>query len=161
MKIITSFFILVTLALSAWIWDISRDTRLVNNRIKNTEEEISSIEQEAKSLVKYKDEPSFPLDKFYLDVFNSIKEICSYYNANLEIKIIEAKDFVNTEEFFKPSQYKGIRYLDILCLAGLKDSSDTYLFEMLYKIIKNRPIETLEVKIEKNTLNLTMRLYGP
>ena len=51
-------------------------------------------------------------------------------------------------------------YADILCRIGLKDYHDAYLFEAFYKIIKNKPIEILEVEIEKDVLNLTMRLYG-
>jgi len=43
----------------------------------------------------------------------------------------------------------------------LKDLSDTYLFEALYKIIRNKPIDILDVEIEKDSINLTMRLYGP
>jgi len=161
MRTIIYFFVLVSLALSLWIWNISQDTRMLNKQIKNTKQEIRMIKQEEEGLGKYKNKPSLSLDKSYLGVFNDIRQICYYYNADSEIKIIGARDFVNTEEFFKQSQYKGVRYLDILFLTGLKGSSDTYLFEKLYKIIKNRPIEILEVKIEKNTLNLTMRLYGP
>ena len=63
--------------------------------------------------------------------------------------------------FFKPSQYRGIRCVDVSCRIDLKDLSDTYLFEALYKIIRNKPIDILDVEIEKDAVNLTMRLYGP
>ena len=97
---------------------------------------------------------------FYLDIFNTIKEICVYCNEACEVKIIESKDFTNTEEFFKQSQYKGIKYVDISCQFSLNEQTETYLLRMFYKLAKNKPIEILEVKIEKNKVNLTMRLYG-
>ena len=42
----------------------------------------------------------------------------------------------------------------------MKDSLDTSLFETLYKIVRNRPVEILDIRIEKDAVNLTMRLYG-
>ena len=111
--------------------------------------------------LKYKSQNPLSLDKFYLEVFSDIKELSSYYRAVSEIKIIGAKDLVNTQEFFKESQYMGIRYVDVLCRLDLKNQSDTYLFDMFYKMLKSRSIEILEVSLEKNILNLTMRLYGP
>ncbi len=124
------------------------------------EKEVSRIEQGSKGLDKYKDEQGISLEKFYPEVFSDIKEICSYYHADSEVRIIEAKDFVNTQEFFKESQYKGIRYVDVLCQLDLKNQSDTYLFNMLYRMLKSRPIGVMEVRLEKNILNLTLRLYG-
>jgi len=49
---------------------------------------------------------------------------------------------------------------DVLCRLDLKNQPDTYLFDMLYKMLKSRSIEVLELSLEKNILNLTMRLYG-
>ena len=119
------------------------------------------MSQESMSLDKYKDEQAIILDKFYPEVFNDIKEICSYYHADSQVKIIGAKDLVNTREFFKPSQYKGIRYVDILCQVDLKNQPDTYIFAAFCKMAKSRPIEISELNLEKNILNVTMRLYGP
>lgn len=111
-------------------------------------------------MLKYKSQAPLSLEKFYLEVFNDIKELSSYYRAASEVKIIEAKDLVNIQDFFKESRYKGIRYVDVLCRFDFRGQSDTYLFDMLYKMLKFRPIEVLEVSLEKNILNLTMRLYG-
>lgn len=160
MRIITSFFLFLILAVSFGIWKISLSTHTLNSQITKVEEDIRRIGQESKGLLKYKEEQDLSLDKFYLEVFNDINEICSYYNADCEVKINEAKDFVNTQEFFRESQYKGIRHLDIFCRVDLKGQLDTYLFDMLYKMVKSKPIEILEVNLEKNILNLTMRLYG-
>lgn len=160
MRIITCFFLFLALAVSFGIWKITWNTQLLNIRIEKAEEEISMLSQESKALEKYKDEPSLSLDKSYPGVFSGIKEICSYYHADSEVKIIEAKDFVNTREFFKSSQYQGIRYVDILCQVDFKNQPDTYLFDTLYKMLKSGPLEILELNLEKNILNLTMRLYG-
>ena len=124
------------------------------------EKEVSRIEQESKGLDKYKDEQGISLEKFYPEVFSVIKEICSYYHADSEIKIIGAKDFVDIGEFFKESQYKGIRCVDILAKIDIKDQLDTYLIAVLSKMTKLRPIEILGLNLEKDMLNLTLRLYG-
>lgn len=161
MRIITFIFVIASLAISIWTWNITQDTRFLNGQVKKAKDEISVVKQESDGLLKYKNQTAFSLDKFYLEVFNDIKEISSYYHAASEIKIIGSKDLVNTQEFFKEFQYKGIRYVDLLCQLDLKDQLGMYLFDTLYKILKSRPIEVLEVRLEKNILNLTMRLYGP
>jgi len=160
MRTITFLFVIVTLALSLLVWNITLDTRLLSGRIKKAKDKISAVKQEKDALFKYKSQTPLSLDKFYLEVFNDIKELSSYYHVASEIKIIGSKDLVNTQEFFKESQYKGIRYVDVLCQLDLKNQLDTYLFDTLCKMLKSRPIEVLEVRLEKNILNLTMRLYG-
>lgn len=161
MRIITFLFVIVTLVLSALVWNFTSDTRFLSGQAKNTAGRISAVKQQQDALLKYKNQTPLSLDKFYLEVFSDIKELSSYYRAASEIKIIGSKDLVNTQEFFKESQYMGIRYVDVLCRLDLKNQSDTYLFDMFYKMLKSRSIEILDVSLEKNILNLTMRLYGP
>ena len=161
MRIITFIFVIVTLSISIWIWNFTSTTRLLYGRMKNAAGQVSSLKEEQGALSGYKSEQGLSLDKFYLEIFNDINEISSYYHIDSEISIVNSKDLVNTEEFFKESRYKGIRYLDLLCRLDLKDKPDTYLFEMLYKILKQKPIEILEVRLDKNNLNLTLRLFGP
>ena len=161
MKIVIAIILAITLAVSFGIWKLTSDTRLLNSRVNATEKVIAAIRVEARDLNKYKDEEGLPLDKFYFELFNDIKEISFYYHASSEIKVPGAKDLVNIADFFKPSQYKGIRCVDVSCRIDLKDLSDTYLFEALYKIIRNKPIDILDVEIEKGAVNLTIRLYGP
>lgn len=161
MRIITCFFLFLALAVSFGIWKITSNTHLLKRQIEKAAEEIATISQESIGLVKYKDEQAVRLDEFYPEVFNDINEIFSYYHADSEVKIIAAKDLVNTREFFKPSPYKGISYVDILCQVDLKDQPDMYLFAVFYKMAKSMPIEILELNLEKNILNVTMRLYGP
>ena len=161
MRIVIAIFLIITLTASVGIWKVTQDTRLLKSRIKNTEKEIASLKVEVRTLDKYKDEKALSLEKFYLEVFNDIKEVSFYYHASIEIKVLEAKDRVSLFEFFKSSQYRGIRYIDVKCQVNLKDLPDMYLFETLYKIIKNRPVDILEIEMGKDVLNLTMRLYGP
>lgn len=161
MRIITFLFVIVTLVLSVLVWNFTSDTRFLSGQAKNTTGRISAVKQEQDALLKYKSQTPLSLDKFYLEVFSDIKELSSYYRAVSEIKIIGAKDLMSIKEFFKESQYMGIRYVDVLCRLDLKNQPDTYLFDMFYKMLKSRPIEVLEVSLEKNILNLTMRLYGP
>ncbi|MBI4706879.1 MAG: hypothetical protein HY761_03015 [Candidatus Omnitrophica bacterium] len=161
MRIITFVFVIIILVLSALLWNSALDTRFLSRQAKNTSERISAVKQEKDALLKYKSQASLPLEKFYLEVFNDIKELSFYYRAASEVKIIEAKELVNIQTFFKESQYKGIKYVDVLCRVDLKNQFDTYLFDTLYKMLKDRPIEVLEASLEKNILNLTMRLYGP
>lgn len=161
MRIITFIFVIVTLALSVLVWNFTLDSKFLSRQAKNTAGRISAVKQEQDTLLKYKSQGALSLDKFYLEVFNDIKELSSYYRAASEIKIIGSRDLVNTREFFKESRYKGIRYVDLLCQLDLKNQPDPYLFDMLYKMLKSRPIEVLEASLEKNILNLTMRLYGP
>ncbi len=160
MRIITLFFVIVFLALSVLAWNITSDTRLLSSRVKKAKDEISAVKQEQDVLLKYKSQTPLPLDKFYLEVFSDIKELFSYYRAVSEIKIIGSKDLVNTREFFKESQYKGIRYVDVLCRLDFRGQPYTYLFDRLCKLLKPMPVEVLEVSLEKSVLNLTMRLYG-
>lgn len=136
------------------------DTRLLSAEMQKTKDGISAIKQEKDSLLKYKSQPPNSLEKFYLKVFSDIREVCSYYHAGCELTIVDSKDFVNTREFFRESHYKGIRYVDVLCRVDLKDKLNSYLFDMLSRLLKSAPIEILEVKLEKNILNLTLRLYG-
>ncbi len=161
MRIITFLFVIVTLASSVLIWNLVLDTSGLSGQIKKTTERITAVKQEQDALLKYKSQSALALEKFYLEVFNDINELSSYYRAASEVKIIEAKDLVNIKDFFKESQYKGIRYVDVLCRIDFRGQPDTYLFDMLYKMLKSRPIDVLEASLEKNILNLTMRLYGP
>ena len=160
MRIIIFLFVIVTLVFSVLVWNFTSDTRFLSKQAKNTVGRISAVKQEQDALLKYKSQIPLSLDKFYLEVYSDIKELSFYYRAVSEIKIIGAKDFVGIKEFFKESQYMGIRYVDVLCRLDLKNQSDTYLFDMFYKMLKSRSIEILDVSLEKNILNLTMRLYG-
>lgn len=161
MRIVIVIILAITLIVSFGIWKLASDTHVLNSRIKKIEKEISGLKAEAEGLAKYKDEKGSSLDRFYFELFNDIKEVSFYYRASSVIKVLGAKDLVNIGEFFKPSQYRGVRSVDVLCRINLKDLSDTYLFEILYKIIKNKPVDILDVEIEKDAVNLTMRLYGP
>ena len=136
------------------------DTGFLSVQVKKATGRITALKREQDTLPKYKSQASLSLEKFYLEVFNDIKEFSSYYRAASEVKIIGAKDLVNIGDFFKESQYKGIKYVDLLCRFDLKNQPDTYLFDTLYKMLKSRPVEVLEVNLEKNILSLTMRLYG-
>lgn len=160
MKTITCFFLFLALAVSFGIWKISCNTYLANSRIETVEKETGRITQELKGLDKYKDARGSSLEEFYPEVFSGIKEICSYYRADSEIKIIGAKDFVNTGEFFKESRYKGVRCVDILAQIGFRGHPDMYLMTVFYKMTKNMPIEIVGLSLEKDTLRLTLRLYG-
>ncbi len=160
MKIITFLLVIVTLVLSVLVWNFTSDNRLLSGEIKKAKDEINAVKQEKDTLLKYKSQAPNSLDEFYLKVFSGIKEICSYYHAGCEFNIVDSKDFVNTREFFRESQYKGIRYVDVLCRIDLKSRFSAYLFDMLFRLLKSEPVEIMEVKIEKNILNLTIRLYG-
>ena len=151
---------IAVLALSLIAWNVTADTRVIDGRIKMAADRVNALKEEQNALLKFKDQPPVSLDKFYIEMFNDIKEAASYYHAICEIKIIGANDLVNIGEFFKESQYKGIKYIDILCQVDLKNKLDTYLFDTLFKMLAHKPIEILEAKLEKNILNLTMRLYG-
>lgn len=161
MRIVSCIFLAMGLVMSFGIWKLTSETRVLTDLIRNAEKETAALKKEFRNISKYKDEQGLPLDKFYLEAFNDIKEVFFYHRVSSEIKIIEAKDLVNIAEFFKPSQYKGIRHVDILCQICLKDPLDIYSFDALYKIIKNKPIEILDVEIENGVFNLTLRLYGP
>jgi len=160
MRIITCLFLILALALSFRIWRISLNANLVNSRVELAEKEITRIEQELRGLDNYKDEQGIALEKLYPELYSEIKEVCSYYRVESEVKIIGAKDLANTESFFKDSQYKGVRCVDILAQIDLKSQIDTYLITILSKLTKLRPIELLELSLEKDKLNLTLRLYG-
>jgi len=160
MRTITYLILLAALVASICAWQLSRDTREINDRIRKIKEEIAMINLEFKDLAKYKEGSCLSLSEFYPKVFNKIKEMCAYYNAACEVKLSTSKDLTNTEEFFRASQYQGIRYVDLLCAVSLREPLETYLLNMFYEIAKDNPIEMLDVKIEKNTVNLTMRLYG-
>jgi len=160
MRIITFVFVIATLALLLLLWNFTLDTNEISGKARNAAGRLSAVKQEQGTLLKYKSQAPLPLEKFYLEVFSDIKEVSSYYRAASEVKMIGAKDLVNTQEFFKESRYKGIRYVDLSCWIDFRDQPDTYLFDMLYKMLKSRPIDVLEARLEKNILNLTMRLYG-
>jgi len=160
MRIITFLFVIAALVLSVLVCNFTLDTRFLSWQAKNAAERINAVKQGQDALLKYKSQAPLSLEKFYLEVFNDIKELSFYYRAVSEVKIVDAKDFVNIEDFFKESQYKGIKYVDILCCFDLKNQSDPYLFDTLYKMLRLKPVEVLEIRLEKNILNLTMRLYG-
>jgi len=160
MRTIICIFLAIVLVISFGIWKLSQDTRLLTERVKNAQRLVDSLKKESRDIAKYKDGQSLSLDKFYLETFSTIKEISFYYCVPSEIKIIGAKDLTTLPELSKPSQYRGIIYMDALCQIGLKDPLDICLFDTLYKIMKNKPLEILDAKIENGVLSLTMRLYG-
>jgi len=160
MKRITLIFVMTLLALIVLLWNLVLDARTLNSGIKNAVDEISQVKKEETTLLKYKSEKPLPLEKFYLEVFNDIKELSFYYRVPCEIKIIGARDLVGIRSFFKESQYKGIKHVDLLCSFDLRKQRDTYLLDALYKMLKSRPLDVLDVSLEKSILNITMRLYG-
>ena len=160
MKIVAAVILVAILIASFGVWKITSDTHLINSRIKTAEKEIASLKLERKDLDRYKDEKILPLEALYFELFNDIKEVSFYYRAISEIKVPGAKDLASIEEFFKPSQYKGVRCVDIVCGISLKDLSDICIFETLYKIVQNRPVDILYAEIKKDAVTLTMRLYG-
>jgi len=160
MKRITLIFVITLLALIVLLWNLVSDTRTLNSGIKSAIDEISQVKKEETTLLKYKSEKPLPLEKFYLEVFNDIKEISFYYRVPCEVKIIGAKDLVGIRSFFKESQYKGIKHVDLLCSFDLRKQRDTYSLDALYRMLKSRPLDVLDVSLEKSILNITMRLYG-
>ena len=148
------------LALIVLLWNLVSDTRTFNSGIKSAVDEISQVKREEVTLLKYKSEKPLSLEKFYLEVFNDIKELSFYYRAPSEVKIIGAKDLIGIRNFFKEYQYKGIKYVDLLCSLDLRKQRDTYLLDALYKMLKSKPLDVLDVSLEKSILNITMRLYG-
>jgi hypothetical protein len=160
MRKITLVFMAVLLALMVLLWNLASDINTLNSGIKNAVTEISKVKKEQAALVKYKNEKPISLEKFYLEVFNDIKELSFYYRAPVEIKIVGAKDLVNIRNFFKESQYKGIKYVDLLCSFDLKKQHDKSLLDALSKMLKSRPVDVLDISIEKNIFSITMRLYG-
>jgi len=160
MRIIICFFLVLISWLCSGIWKTSLETKEVYNRTKGLENELSLISGEIKSLDRYKNEDVLPLEELYQRIFCDLKEISSYYHADCEVKISGGKDFVNIRDFFKASKYKGVRCIDILVRADLKNQPVTYLVSVLCKQLKSYPIEILKLNLEKNMFNLTLRLYG-
>ena len=160
MKRITLILVITLLALIVLLWNLVSDTRTLNSGIKNAVDEISQVKKEEAVLLKYKNEKPVPLEKFYLEVFNDMKEISFYYRAPCEVKIIGAKDLIGIRNFFKESQYKGIKYVDLSCSFDLRKQRNTYLLDALHKMLKSRPLDVLDVSLEKSILNITIRLYG-
>jgi len=160
MKRITLIFVITLLVLIALLWNLASDTRTLNSGIKNVASEISQVKKEQAILFKYKSGKPVPLEKFYLEIFNDIKELSFYYRAPSEAKIIGAKDLVGIRSFFKESQYKGIKYVDLVCSFDLKKQQNTYLLDALYKMLKSKPLDVLDVSLDKSILNITMRIYG-
>ncbi len=160
MRIITFLFGILISALLVLLCNLAADTRVLNDGIKRTTAAISAVRKEQDALSRYQSEKPLPLEKLYLELFNRAKEVSFYYRLGCEVKILGAKDLVNIQEFFKESQYKGISYADILCRVELKKQQDVYLLNAFYKMFKSMPVDVLEARLEKNTLNLTLRLYG-
>ncbi len=160
MRIITYLFLILALILSFGIWRISLNAHLVNSQLETAEKEAARIGQEAKNLAKYKDEKPVSLEELYPGIYSNIKEVCSYYQADSEIKLTNAKELQSLRESFKESQYKGIKYADVSVRVDLKNQKDAYLINVLSRMIKTKPIEILELILEKDKLNLTLRLYG-
>lgn len=150
----------MVLFLSIKIWGLGQDSRLLNTRIKKTRQEIHAIGLREKSLADYKDETPLPLSELYLDVFNGIKEIAGYYNEPCEVKVLGGRDLTNIGEFFKASAYEGIRYVDISCRFNLNAETAASLLRMFYGLKNSRPMEILDVNMQKDKAVLTMRLYG-
>jgi len=147
-------------ALLVLLWNLASDINTLNSGIKNSVSKISQIKKEQAGLAKYKSEKPVSLEKFYLEVFNDIKEFSFYYRAPVEVKIIGAKDLVSIRNFFRESQYKGIKQVDIVCSFDLRKQRNTYLLDALYKLLKSRSLNVLDVNLEKGFVNITMRLYG-
>lgn len=160
MKIIVCFFLILGLAVSFRTWKTSLDTQLLNSRIEEAQREAGELARELEGLEEYREEKGTSLEKLYLEVFGDIKHICSYYHADSEVRIAGAEDLVNTQEFFGESQYKGINYVELQVQVDLKGQPDTHLINLLCNMAKSRPIEISQLNLEKNILNLTMRLYG-
>jgi len=151
---------ILLLTLMALLWNLALDINTLNSGIKNSVSKISQIKKEEAGLVKCKSEKPLSLEKFYLEVFNDIKEISFYYHAPVEVKIIGAKDLVSIRNFFKESQYKGIKQVDITCSFDLRKQRNTYLLDTLYKMLKSMPLSVQDVSLEKGFVTVTMRLYG-
>ena len=160
MRIITFLFWILISVLLVLLCNHDADTRVLNDGIKRTTAAISAVRKEQDVLSRYQSEKSLSLEKLYLQLFNRAKEISFYYRLGCEVKILGAKDLVNIREFFKESQYKGISCVDVLCRVELKKQQDVYLLNAFYKMFKSMPVDVLEARLEKNTLNLTLRLYG-
>lgn len=160
MKKITLIFVIVFLALLVLLWNFASDIGTLNSGIKNALGEISQIKKDQAMLVKYKSDKPISLEKFYLEVFNDLKELSFYYRAPSEVKVVAAKDLVNIKNFFKESKYKGIKYVDFSSSFDLRKQRNTYLLDALYKMLKSRPLDVLNISLEKGVLTLTMRLYG-
>jgi hypothetical protein len=160
MKRIILIFVITLIALMVLLWNLASGINTINRGINNAVSEISQIKKEQATLVKHKSEKPLSLEKFYLEVFNDIKEFSFYYRAPCEVKVIGAKDLVNIRNFFKESQYKGVKYIDLICSFDLKKQRNAYLLDALYKMLKSKPLDVSGVSIEKGIVTVIVRLYG-
>jgi len=160
MKAITFLCIAAILVLSIRIWGLNQDTILINSRLNKVQGEIHTIILKEKGLAVYKDEAALPLDQYYLQVYNDIKEIAAYYDETCEVKTVGAKDLTAVKDLFKPSVYEGIKYFDVFCRFSLSERTGDSLLRMFCGLSQAGPMEILEVDLEKNTVVLIMRLYG-
>ena len=160
MRIITFLFWILVSVVLVLLCNLTGNTRILNDGIRRTTAAIGALRKEQDALSRYRSEKPLPLEKLYRELFNRAKEIAFYYRAGCEVKILSARDLVDIREFFKESQYKGISCVDVLCRVELKKQQDVYLSNAFYKMLKSMPADVLEARLEKNTLNLTLRLYG-
>ena len=160
MRIIIGFFLILALAVSFKTWKTSLDTRFINSCIEEANKELDKTAQELNRLETCKEEEGAFLEELYLEVFGQIQEISSYYHADSKVSIAEAKNLVNTREFFRPSDYKGVNFLDLQVRVDLKSQPDKHLISLLSNMAGSRPVEILEINLEKDILSLIMRLYG-
>lgn len=132
----------------------------MDKRIKKAQEEIDMLNLEYNGLNKYRDKRPLSLASVYLDVANEIKAVSGYYGLVPLVKIPGIVDGQNIEEFFKPSVYKGIRYVDVLCEVNRKDAPAAHLLSMFCAMIKTRPARLSGVNFDMDKLTFNLRLYG-
>ena len=160
MRIITFLFWILISVLLVLLCNLAANTRVLNDGIKRTTAAIGALRKEQDALSRYQSEKPLSLEKLYLELFNRAKDISFYYRVGGEVKINGARDLVGIREFFKESQYKGIKYVDVLCRFELKRRHDVCLLNEFYKMFRSMPVDVLEARLEKNAFNLTLRLYG-
>ena len=129
-------------------WVLFSKAEGLNRQIKTIQAELVSLNQENNGLAVHKNEIPVPLYRLYLDLCKGVEEIRGYYHFPCAVKITGSRDLTDISQFFRESQYPGIKFVEVLCQVNFRDLDDLYLTNLFYQMAAHRPIEFNDIHLE-------------
>jgi len=140
---------------------IFKEGKLLKENIDSIIWEINDLEEQIKKTNNFKDYEPQELVKFYIDFFNNIKLISAFNNVTFKFFIPESKNRIDVGQFFKNSQYEGVKIVDVKVIFKAKNMpSIISILEILTMMQKEYPIEIIGIRNKKDYLECDITLYG-
>ena len=142
--------------------NVLSESKLLSSRSKYIGAELGRIQDQIDSISKYEDSEVKKLKDGYSELYNQMMLIALYNGVSCNVSIPGSKDRVNIEDYFTDSVFVGISVVNLEVDFGKVNEIGEYtsILESVYDLQRSFPYEIVKVEKQKDSLLISLNLYG-